>query len=551
MHIFLAQISSSQSPAFFAAIAGCVGFVGIIASFVAYSSTAKDRSAIKDAESNLDSAESWQGAHTSSEYKLSQWFSERAIDQDSGIADVIRTCWSAWMGCRSISLTEIHVLVARRERAKASARISAGVAALLLVIGIVGTLFSVKPILKEFQFRPSTPQGVMPSSDSPSLVNVEDSTALVNTLLHSLGDAFLPSLVALAFTIIVVVCRGIYTLSLQRYTLELDRFAVGTVMPRYRPRSISDEYEDVRKSFDDLAKVMGQRDEKFDKVIKQLTKFVDSVGPTLEGLDSGIVNMSTAADRLAAKSNSIADTLTRTLGKKSPLYAAVNGFERIFESTNQKLEELSQLIQGISNQNQESRQSILASLDEISSFMNKVSGDHRADRENVSKSIAELKAVIGKIPQEIIASTRKSFDEGMSAMWKTLTEALNRHTNEAEATYLHTRSTTKEALDLISLTLANTIANINESIKTIPESVERMNDSFNRKSDIEKAAADAISTLAQEAKVSIIRKFEELFNQQKNPPTSLPTIHLRTSDLPNIDNAARTPPLPPIRHQST
>ena len=503
MHILLAQIATSQWPVIFALFAGAVGVLGSIAALVAHAATSRDRSAIENAKTMLASSESWEGAHTYSEHELSEWFRNRKIDSESGVADVIRACWSAWLGSRSTSLTELHVLVARRERSKATARLSAGIAALLLVIGIVGTLFSVKPILKDFQFRASTPEGVMPTTDGPSLVNVEDSTALVNALMHSLGDAFLPSLVALGFTIIVVALRGIYSLGLQRYTLELDRFAISTVMPHYRPRSISEEFEEVRATFGSLAKTMGDREEKFDHVIAQLTKFVDGVAPTLAGLDTGIFKMTTAADTLAEKSNSIAATLSRTLGKNSPLYAAVNGFEGVFATTNERLDQLSQYIDGIRSEQQEDRKAMLGTLDEISGVIRRVSDDHQRDRANVSENIADLKEVVEKIPANLIGAARKTFDDGMAAMQTTFKESTDKQAKEAESVNQHTRSKTQESLDLIAQSLTTTTTLVNDTVKTIPAAVDRLNESLNRKSEAEKAAADSIALLAQEAKAGI------------------------------------------------
>lgn len=509
MDPILAQIATSQWPVFFSVLAGAVGVLGCIAALLAYGSISRDRTAIEKAKTMLNSSESWEGAHSYSEHELSKWLRSRTIDPESGVSDVIRACWSAWLGSRSTSLTEIHVLVARRERSKAPARLSAGVAALLLVIGIVGTLSSVKPILKDFQFRSSPPEGVMPAADAPSLVNVEDSTALVNSLMHSLGDSFQPSLVALAFTIFVVALRGIYSIGLHRYTLELDRFAMGTVMPNYRPRSISDEYKEVKATFGSLAKTMGEREDKFDKVIAQLTKFVDSVGPTLEGLDTNIDKMAIAADALATKSNSIATTLTRTLGKKSPLYAAVNGFEGIFATTNERLDQLSKHIDGIRSEQREDRKVMLETLDEVSGVIKQVSGDNQLDREKVSEHIADLKAAVEKIPANLLESARKTFDDGMTAMRTTLKEVLDKQANEAAAVHHHTRSKTQETLDLILKSLDATTTRINNSVEMIPEAVERLNESLNRKSEIEKAAAEAICLLAQESKAVIRSSYED------------------------------------------
>lgn len=544
MNPILAQIATSELPVFFAVFAGAVGILGCIAAFVAHASTSRDRTAIESAKTMLASSESWEGAHTYSEHELSEWMGNRKIDPESGVADVIRACWSAWLGSRSTSLTELHVLVARRERSKASARLSAGIATLLLVIGIVGTLFSLKPILKDFQFRASTPEGVMPTADAPSLVNVEDSTALVNTLMHSLGDAFLPSLVALGFTIVVVALRGIYSMGLQRYTLELDRFAMGTVMPHYRPRSISDEYEEVRTTFGSLAKTMGEREDKFDKVIAQLTKFVDSVGPTLEGLDAGIEKMTGAADSLASKSNSIATTLTRTLGKKSPLYAAVNGFESIFATTDERLGQLSQHIEGIRSEQHEHRKAMRKTLDEIAGVIKQISGDHQQDRENVSNNIAELKAVVEKIPANLFESARKTFEDGMGTMRKSLKESLDKQSTEAEAVHQQARSKTKETLDLISQSLTATTTRINDSIKTIPAAVDRLNESLNSRSRTEKAAAEAIVSLTQEAKASIRMSYVDAARNTPAPSTPVPTIILNPTPAPNNINDLDSIPSP-------
>jgi hypothetical protein len=551
MNLVLAQIANSTLPTFFAVFAGAIGVMGCLAAVVAYASTSRERSAIKKADMTLASSESWEGANAVSEHSLSEWLRNRAIDPESGVADVIRVCWSAWLGSRSTALTELHVLVARRERTKAPARLSAGIAALLLVIGIVGTLSSVKPILKAFQFGSSTPDGAMPVDDGPSIVNIADSTALVNSLMHSLGDSFLPSLVALAFTVLVVALRGIYSLGLQRYTLELDRFAIGTVMPHFRPRSISDEYAEVRAIFGSLAKTMGDREEKFDNVITQLTKFVDSVGPSLKGMDSGIDKMTTAADALASKSNSIATTLTRTLGKKSPLYAAVDGFEGIFAATNDRLAQLSQHIDGIRSEQQDYRNAMQRSLNEISEVTKQVSDDHQREKDNVSKNIEDLRTVVAKIPADLLESAQKTFDDGMTAIRITLMETVDKLAKDVAAVHqdtrskaqetvekvakdvavVHqeTRSKTKEALDFVSQSITATTTRINESVKSIPIVVDKLNESLKRQSETEKAAAEAIKSLAQDAKDAIRDSHKSFVVKPLEPSTPAPSI------LPTID----------------
>ena len=186
-----------------------------------------------------------------------------SIDPESCIADFIRACWSAWLGGRGATLTELHVLVARRERARGSARFSAGIAGLLLVVGIVGTLSSIHPVLKAFQFKVT--------SDG-ELEGVVASTELVNSLVNDLGDAFWPSLVALVGTVLVVLFRGLYSLSLHQYVLALDRFAIGTLIPRYRPNSLADEYGEVNSALTQLAERIQSREQNFEGVVKRAAK---------------------------------------------------------------------------------------------------------------------------------------------------------------------------------------------------------------------------------------------------------------------------------------
>jgi hypothetical protein len=503
MDHLLAQIATSQWPIFFSVFAGAVGLLGCGAAVIAHVSTSRDRSAIKDAETTLTSPEAWEGAHSTSEHDLSDWFRKSRIDPESGVADIIRACWSAWLGSRATTLTELHVLVARRERSKVPARLSAGIATLLLVIGIVGTLFSVKPILKTFQFRTSTPEGVMPATDAPVLSNVEESTELVNTLMHSLGDAFLPSLVALGFTIFVVGLRGIYSLGLHRYTLDLDRFAMGTVIPHYRPRSISDEYEEVRATFGSLAKTIGEREEKFDKVITQLTKFVDSMGPTLSVLDDGVTKMATAADALAVRSNSIATTLTRTLGKKSPLYAAVNGFEGIFERTRDQLDQLSKHVEEVSKNHDETRQQLLAALDQLASAVETIGRDHKEDRQTVSTTIAEVKALISDLPDQTIEATRDMLKGGLEEMKTNVANFLGEQKSEVTTSQKDLRDKTAAMLGTIKQTLVETGEAIAESTKTIPETLEKLDESLKRQAEVEKATLAAIRSVADAAESRI------------------------------------------------
>lgn len=538
MDLFLAQLTTSQWPVLFSVIAGFVGFIGVCAAWVAHSSTTRDRALIESAETTLTSTEAWEGARTHSEHELSQWLAKQGIGIESGVADIIRACWSAWLGSRGTTLTELHVLVARRERCKMAARLSAGISTLLLVIGIVGTLFSVKPILKAFQFRISTPEGAMPETDDPVLSNVAESTELVNSLMHSLGDAFLPSLVALVATIIVVAFRGMYSLGLNRYTLELDRFAMGTVMPHYRPRSIADEYDDVRSTFNDLAKTISEREKKFDKVVVQLAKIFDGVQPTLSGLEKGIAKMSTAADALASKSNSIATTLTRTLGKKSPLYGAVTGFEGIFERTNEIMENISAHINKITDEHEKSRREMIDTLEEISGTIENVKTGQLEDRAAIDKTLENLRTIITDLPEQAIDVVRKTFDSGIAKMQTELEKSLSEQKKEVTSTIEVVRDTTRATLDLIKNNLTETSKQIIDSAKAIPETLAAIETSLSDSSQKLNEATNAIPAAIERINSTLSKAQESISAAADEIPKAFARFDKSTARMSEIEQTA-------------
>lgn len=380
---YLAAVQNTTTI-FFSGLAGLVGVVGLVASIRAFVSIRRDARQIRSAEDKLVSDESWMGAYRHEKQGLVNWFRERDIRQDSGVGDVISACWAAYQGKRSVSLTELHVLVARRERAKWEVKLSGGIIGLLLVIGIVGTLFSIHPVLTEFRFNVSDPTG------DEKLVNVADSTELVNSLMRDLGNAFLPSLFALCGTIIVVTARGFYSKALNRYTLDLDRFAIWTVIPRFRPNSISEEYEIVRKSFDSLAESIGSRDQKFDLLLENLTRFVTSTEKTLAGLEGSIKRINDAAGSLTDRTGSIGESLMKTLGRNSPLLGVITGYEDIFKSANSQMEALSGSVDSFIQSNERGGKSLETSAGKFSDLLQSMVHTHEEDRKTLNTLLAYI-----------------------------------------------------------------------------------------------------------------------------------------------------------------
>jgi exonuclease VII small subunit len=415
MHLFLADLTLSVWPSFFAFGAGLVGLVGVVAAYMAANEVKQDRKLIELASNLLVSPGSWVGSHTHSEQDLTTWLGKLGIKSDSGVADVILTCWSAWLGSRPPALNEIHVLVARRERTKIAVRLSGGIAALLLVIGIAGTLVSVKPVLENFVFKSSVPKAAQANQDG-GLVSVVENVDLINRLMQNLGEAFMPSLVALIATVIVAIFRGIYTLGLHRYTLELDRFAIRTVMPHFRPRSVSDEFASVRSSFESLAQSIEKREGRLDSVVNSLVGFTQTLEPTLSSMGSTLGKMSGAAEALDSKSRSLAETLVKTLGRKSPLYEAVQNFDALFKRATAELNLLSNIAVKLSKNEDAHHAALQQHLEKLNGVVLSLQTGVKTGQGDLLNAAAAIKTLIETFPKEATNQSRDVFEKGVKAM---------------------------------------------------------------------------------------------------------------------------------------
>jgi hypothetical protein len=415
MHFFLAEITLSGWPTFFAFGAGLVGLVGVVAAIMAAQHVDKDRKLIEIAGTLLVSPGSWAGSHTQSDQQLTTWLGKLGIKSDSGVADVILTCWSAWLGSRPPALNEIHVLVARRERTKIAVRLSGGIAALLLVIGIAGTLVSVKPVLENFVFKSSVPKAAQANQDG-GLVSVVENVDLINRLMKNLGEAFMPSLVALIATVIVAIFRGIYTLGLHRYTLELDRFAIRTVMPHFRPRSVSDEFANVRSSFESLAQSIEKREGRLDSVVNSLVSFTQTLEPTLSSMGSTLGKMSGAAEALDSKSRSLAETLVKTLGRKSPLYEAVQNFDGLFKRATAELNLLSNIAVKLSKNEDAHHAALQQHLEKLNALVLSLQTGFKTGQGDLLNAAGAIKTLIENFPKEATNQSRDVFEKGVKAM---------------------------------------------------------------------------------------------------------------------------------------
>jgi archaellum component FlaC len=499
----LAEITLSGWPTFFGFGAGLVGLIGVVAAIMAAQHVDKDRKLIEQAGSLLVSPESWSGSHTHSEHELTTWLGKLGIRSDSGVADVILTCWSAWLGSRPPALNEIHVLVARRERTKLAVRLSGGIAALLLVIGIAGTLVSVKPVLGNFDFNNNGPVGVAENKD------------LIKRLMESLGDAFMPSLVALISTVVVATFRGVYTLGLHRYTLELDRFAIRTVMPHFRPRSVSDEFATVRSSFESLAKSIEKREGKFELVINSLLDFTQSLEPTLSSMGSILGKLSGAAETLDSKSRSLAETLVKTLGRRSPLYEAVQNFDGLFKRATAELNLLSNIAVKISKNEDTHHAALQQHLEKLNGLVLSLQTGLKTGQGDLLNAVESVKRLIADFPKDAVNQSREVFEKGLKSMNDQLVPFMQEQANSNQELRAHLQGTADQNTSEIKQALE-------ELDKESKQIVEKTSEALSQGQTILQNATEVIARLdhaiqAIEEKPSDRNETVEGINPPANP----------------------------------
>lgn len=481
---------ASGPPLIWSAVALVLALIGCVAALQGWLAIGKEKKSIRRAKTALTADEAWEGAFTTDEVDLSKWLRTRGISLDSCIADSIRACWSAWLGGRATSLTELHVLVARRERARGSARLSAGIAGLLLVVGIVGTLSSVHPVLKAFQFKVSS---------SGELQEVAQSTALVNSLVNNLGDAFWPSLIALGGTVFVVFCRGCYALSLHQFTLQLDRFAISSLIPRYRPSSISQEYKGVKQILSSLSEGISRREEGFGSVVTELQKLVAGITPAVESLHETTRQSDKAAKKLSSRSQSITDGITRNLGPSSPIYKAVSGFDGVFARATQAIDLLRSEISSIGEENRRDRADLVRVIGKLSAKVDTIGADNAKQKEVVERLLGDLQQEIQDTPKTIADAAKDAVFQGLSLVQSSVDDFRKESKEEGARILEDTRQEMKNQLE-----------DIKSAAVDIPKVAQELKTLITSRSEAETAAVAAITKQQEKSEAALAKPIEDL-----------------------------------------
>lgn len=297
-------LPETSTPIVASAFVVGIGLLGIVAGIVACRRVFAEGKILDKGEDALT------GSLPSSDLDSTDpvtWLASNNIPKDSHFGDHLLSVWCGWLGERVPTLAELHGLSARRERRRLSARISGGITALLLICGIAGTLLCIHPILKAFT--------IPVNADKEVVID----PMVAQKLIRNLGSAFLPSLAALGFTVLVAILRGMYLQTTTGLAWRLDKFAVAQLFPRFKPKRFGAELTEVHLKLSRLADRMEERDRNFSEVVGILGKAALDLKESGPKLKAASDRMSDAAERLANETESMTKSLDTHLGESSIL----------------------------------------------------------------------------------------------------------------------------------------------------------------------------------------------------------------------------------------
>ena len=338
------QSALGALPISLSILVGAIGVVGIVAAWLAYKGIDAERDALRRGSLGLEDV-----PDSDEKYDYRGWLKERRLD-DSHFGDHVRAAADARRSGRAISLQELHQVSARREARRGWARVSGGIAGLLLVCGIAGTLFCIKPVLSDFDITADQKYGesqqaikASPTVDKAEGGQTSSGPGGINNaknLIHDLSQAFLPSLWALVLTVIVAMVRGLYTHNRGTLAGELDQLDLEELFARFPPPSLSRELDGVRAQLADLTAQMLASQRNLDGFVQRLTDaaqgFQNNAPPLQDASNRFVGGVRQLAPRLDILSKTIADHL----GPTAPVVSRFDGLLAVAADVNKAVAQM-------------------------------------------------------------------------------------------------------------------------------------------------------------------------------------------------------------------
>ena len=296
---------STADPVAISVLITLIGIVGLLGVVTAIQGISHERDLLERGTRLLHDLSS----HHDEGFSYQNWLAEQGDLRDSHFADHLTAAAAATRSRRTLQLYELHEISARRESRRLSARFSGGVVGLLLVCGIAGTLWSIKPILGEFAIH----------SSADGVFDAAASAATATQLVQNLGEAFWPSLIALIFTVILSFARGFYTHNRGVLATQLDRFDIEELFTRFPTPSMGDELSSVRKGLSELVAKIVANQNNFQSTITILKNSAEYYAESNRQLSVTVTKLSETTQRLSDNLDKMLKDLDKSLSGSSPL----------------------------------------------------------------------------------------------------------------------------------------------------------------------------------------------------------------------------------------
>ena len=389
----------------------------------------------------------WIELWDTSDTTVKRWLKFNRIPEDSHVADQVHALWNGWKGRRLPGIAELHATAARRERINLPARISAGIAKFLLIVGIAGTLLLVHGILNQFKF----PVGIEGGQDAAR------GAEAVEAMFSQLGEAFWPSLFALIGTVLVASAHGAYIFQANKFASALDQFLLRTLLPKFNFEDKEDQLTNVQVKLSTIADSLNKRDEALADASKQLGEMLEELRTATPKFGEDSRKLGEAAANLATAAENLGKSMNQHFGKKSPAVTASAEFKRAAAAASRavnKLEGLAKKVESTSAQNaagtEKSAQKIEAAAESIPTAL-------KSGMETASARIA-------KTGSEIATKVASQLDDVIAQKGLEAAEVISVAASKAAG---DTASTITESVKSASDDLGTSVDAINQGIESI------------------------------------------------------------------------------------
>jgi hypothetical protein len=390
---------------------GAYAVVGIACVIAAWYQLSDELKQLNRLSSTLDVSTLWDPIYRMS---AKAWLKESSIPAASHAGILLVALRGGWVGGKLPTMGELHSMALRKERTRPLVRAANGIAATLLIIGIAATLWGIHPLLTEFKIDVGS-DGTVPEASA-------NADAVMNLVRH-LGEAFVPSLVALCGTVAVVLARGIYVHRANLLIRAVDLFAADELVPRFRLKTQAEVIEGLNSRLESLATRLEKRDSGFGKAVTALVDVANSLQSLTPDLDASIKALSAASDKISSGSDSMVQALDRNFGSDSPVSKSLVLIEDLSDKVSGNFVRLSNLTTEYRDAASAAAKSLAKSAKGLETSSANIAKDAGVQVEEASTALHEARTTIATAIASIMRSLELTAEGVVRDVSSTIAEA--------------------------------------------------------------------------------------------------------------------------------